>query len=211
MDSGKDDVSNEAVSAKSKGKKAGSVIVNVFECKYAVVRDQAKALGWRISNSEDSKNFTIRWVDLSIGSEKVVPLKNYQMINHFAGMQKISHKAGLARTLNAMKLRFPKSYIFHPYSYVLPQEMGKFRDNFDAKGKSKKTFILKPSIVRKLVQLAVNRSETCLLHFEMETGKANHDIFASDGFAITCKCIQFVRRARKERGLCLPVISMKLT
>ena len=137
-----------STSKKEKTRKAPTVIVNVNECKYAAVRDCARALGWKVSSSETSKNFSVRWVDVSIGTDKVVPLKNFQMINHFAGMQRIAHKAALGRTLNAMKARFPVEYSFHPFTYILPQEMGRFRLNFDARGRSKKTYILKPSVVR---------------------------------------------------------------
>jgi len=77
---------DKEVERKGSSKRIPSVIVNVAECKYAVVRDCAKALGWRISSSEESKMFTIKWIDLSIGSERVVPLKNFQLINHFPGM-----------------------------------------------------------------------------------------------------------------------------
>ena len=40
--------------------------------------------------------------------------------------------------------QFPKDFQFYPRSFVLPHEVTAFREQFDAKGRSKKTFIIKP-------------------------------------------------------------------
>ncbi len=52
----------------------------------------------------------------------------------------------MGQNLNRMLKMFPKEYSFYPRTWVLPGEMGEFKQNFDDKGNSlgNKIFIIKP-------------------------------------------------------------------
>jgi hypothetical protein len=87
-------------------------------------------------------------------------------------MSNIARKSRLAQNLDFMRRKFPKvsrshpcqantssitkptkrcyttfraqDFTFYPRSFVLPQEVSAFREQFDKKGKAKRTFIIKP-------------------------------------------------------------------
>ena len=50
----------------------------------------------------------------------------------------------LAQNLDFMRNKFPRDFQFYPRSFVLPQEVNAFREQFDSKGRSRKTYIIKP-------------------------------------------------------------------
>ena len=117
-------------------------------CRYDCVKNAAREQNWRLiseSSSALSRNScNVYWIDTSTINEYFAMLRPWQRINHFPGMANIARKGRLAQNLDFMRRKFPKDFHFCPRSFVLPQEMKAFREQFDAKGKSKRTFIVKP-------------------------------------------------------------------
>ena len=58
-------------------------------------------------------------------------------------MYQLSRKNNLSKNLMRMYKIFPNEYNFFPKTWVLPQEMNDFRQQFNKK-KNNKTFIVKP-------------------------------------------------------------------
>jgi hypothetical protein len=52
------------------------------------------------------------------------------------GMPNIARKAKMGQNLNRMLKVFPKEYAYYPRTWVLPQEMSDFRQQFDSNGNS---------------------------------------------------------------------------
>ncbi|CAM9404186.1 unnamed protein product, partial [Phaeothamnion confervicola] len=125
---------------------ANSVTINVGDCKYQVVREAARALGWRLveGTAESGRRCNIQWVDVANVLEKMQQIQPWQRINHFPGMNNIARKSRMAQNLDRMRRAFPKEYAFYPRTWVLPAEWSLFRAEFDAQGKSTRTFIIKP-------------------------------------------------------------------
>jgi Tubulin-tyrosine ligase family len=61
-----------------------------------------------------------------------------------AGMASIARKGRMAQALDRMRRQFPADYNFYPRTWVLPAELTAFRSEFDAQGKSSRTYIIKP-------------------------------------------------------------------
>ena len=81
--------------------RAATVVVNVSLCKYSVVRDCARARGWRlIKEKEDDAPWDLWWQDVSVATDRVTRMAPWQKINHIPGMAVLHTKTGLARTLN---------------------------------------------------------------------------------------------------------------
>jgi tubulin polyglutamylase TTLL6/13 len=70
-------------------------------------------------------------------------MQTYQKINHFPGMNQLTRKASLARSIGRLRAYFPQVYAFFPRTWTLPAELSDFR-NYIAKSGGKKTFIVKP-------------------------------------------------------------------
>lgn len=120
----------------------------IADCKYDVVREAAQAKGWKLVN-EDPEASTIRkchvyWIDVPAIVERMQHLHRWQRINHFPGMSNVARKGRLAQNLDRMRRTFPSEYSFYPRTWVLPLEWGAFKAEFDANGKTTRTFILKP-------------------------------------------------------------------
>jgi hypothetical protein len=60
-------------------------------------------------------------------------------------MPNIARKNRMGQNLNKMLKLFPKEYSFYPKTWILPSEMGEFRQQFDAAGNSigNKIYIIK--------------------------------------------------------------------
>lgn len=130
------------------------------ECKYEVVKDAAKTLGWKLmkgnkkepgrrksvdeDSSEIPKNCNIYWVDIANIHERMGSLASWQRINHFPGMTNIARKNRMAQHLDRARRKFLSDYSFYPRTWVLPSEFADFRTQFDSSGRSNKIFILKP-------------------------------------------------------------------
>jgi Tubulin-tyrosine ligase family len=59
-------------------------------------------------------------------------------------MASIARKGRMAQALDRMRRQFPADYNFYPRTWVLPAELTAFRSEFDAQGKSSRTYIIKP-------------------------------------------------------------------
>lgn len=119
----------------------------IADCKYDVVREAARTRGWKLVD-EDPETGTRRchvyWVDVPAIVERMQQLHRWQRINHFPGMSNIARKGRLAQNLDRMRRSFPQEFGFYPRTWVLPAEWGGFKAEFDAGGKSTRTFIVKP-------------------------------------------------------------------
>lgn len=72
----------------SKRKKRNKVIFNCVNTKYPIIKEVAKALGWKFTTA-DNDEWDVYWSDLAIPQERLVKMKNYQKINHFPAMYQI--------------------------------------------------------------------------------------------------------------------------
>lgn len=119
----------------------------IADCKYDVVREAARSRGWKLVD-EDPESGTrkchVYWVDVPIIVERMQQLHRWQRINHFPGMSNVARKGRLAQNLDRLRRSFPHEFSFYPRTWVLPAEWGGFKAEFDASGKSTRTFIIKP-------------------------------------------------------------------
>lgn len=119
----------------------------VSDCKYDVVREAALARGWKLVDEDpesSSRKCHVYWVDVPMVVERTQQLHPWQRINHFPGMSNVARKSRLAQNLGRMRRSFPSEFSFYPRTWVLPVEWGSFKGEFDAQGKSSRTFIIKP-------------------------------------------------------------------
>lgn len=120
----------------------------IADCKYDVVRAAAQAKGWKLVNEDPEASSTrkchVYWIDVPAIVERMQHLHRWQRINHFPGMSNVARKGRLAQNLDRMRRTFPHEYSFYPRTWVLPVEWGAFKTEFDASGKSTRTFIVKP-------------------------------------------------------------------
>ncbi|CAN0010981.1 unnamed protein product, partial [Discosporangium mesarthrocarpum] len=141
-------VEHQTRSKRSRRKQSISsqVLMSVAECKYDVVREAARTLGWKLvdGETETSRKCHIYWVDVANIIERLQHLRPWQRINHFPGMSNVARKGRMAQNLDRMRRAFPQDYSFYPRTWVLPSEWGSFKAEFDSLGKSTRTFIIKP-------------------------------------------------------------------
>lgn len=120
----------------------------IADCKYDVVREAAQAKGWKLVNEDPEASTTrkchVYWIDVPAIVERMQHLHRWQRINHFPGMSNVARKGRLAQNLDRMRRTFPHEYSFYPRTWVLPLEWGAFKSEFDANGKTTRTFIVKP-------------------------------------------------------------------
>jgi tubulin polyglutamylase TTLL6/13 len=137
------------------GREQKQIYVNVSLCKYSVVRDCARARGWKlVKDKDDDTPWDLWWQDVSVSTDRVTRMHPWQKINHIPGMAVLHTKNGLARTLNRMADCFAVGYDYFPRTYVLPDMWSSFAEQFfvpagvsDTAGirKSKHVFIVKPA------------------------------------------------------------------
>lgn len=122
------------------------VTICISDCKYDCVKQAARSRGWRLVDGDgvDARKSNIFWVDTSCIGERMRELAPWQRINHFPGMNSIARKGRMAQALDRMRRKFPADYSFYPRTWVLPAEWSSFKSEFDAQGRSSRTFILKP-------------------------------------------------------------------
>lgn len=119
----------------------------IADCKYDVVRKAARSMGWKLVDElpeAGTRKCHVYWVDVPAIIERMQQLNKWQRINHFPGMQNVARKGRLAQNLDRMRRSFPFEFSFYPRTWVLPAEWGGFKAEFDANGKSTRTFIIKP-------------------------------------------------------------------
>lgn len=117
------------------------------ECKYNVIIERVKEIGWKVVHDEKKEGqVNIYWIDVALIHERFRTVQPWQMINHFPGMPNIARKNRMGVNLNRMLKTFPKEYAFYPRTWVLPGELADFRSNFDGLGNAigNKIYIIKP-------------------------------------------------------------------
>eukprot|EP01041_Mallomonas_annulata_P005862 gene5862-11838_t len=117
------------------------------ECKYEVILDKVRAIGWKpVEEERNESKCNVYWVDIAAIHERMKTLQSWQVINHFPGMPNIARKNRMGQNLNRMQKLFPKEYSFYPRTWVLPGELNDFRAQFDSQGNSigNKIYIIKP-------------------------------------------------------------------
>lgn len=98
------------------------IIVSMVSCKYDVVAQAARALGWRCS-VDDSEEFNLLWNDSYVPFDTIAGLNRYQKANHFPGMSELAKKNLLAKNLNRIAKALPGEFNFVPSTYTLPGEL----------------------------------------------------------------------------------------
>ena len=93
----------------------------VDECKYSVVVDNVKGLGWKIVDEEQHEaKSNVYWIDVAAIHERFRSIQAWQTINHFPGMPNIARKNRMGQNLNRMLKIFPREYDFYPRTWILP-------------------------------------------------------------------------------------------
>jgi tubulin polyglutamylase TTLL6/13 len=117
------------------------------ECKYNVIIERVKEIGWKVVDDEKKEGqVNVYWVDVALIHERFRTVQPWQMVNHFPGMPNVARKNRMGINLNRMLKAFPKEYSFYPRTWVLPGELADFRTNFDGVGNAigNKIYIIKP-------------------------------------------------------------------
>ena len=115
---------------KLKVNKKLKLAINVFNCKYDIVREVAReSFNMRIFE-EDIDDFDIFWSDGAIQPEKLQRLKPYQRINHFPGMYVLARKNYLGKHLNKLKRKFDEEYNYFPDTWMLPTDSNDLKNAF---------------------------------------------------------------------------------
>ncbi len=133
-----------AMSQKSTGqstaRKPAGVVADLSSCRYGVVHHAALSLGWRVAD-EGSEDWDVQWLDKNVIAQRVLRLAPWQRINHFVGMDAVSSKPNLVRTLR----RLPPGQEVSPQAWLLPGEASAFAAALRSNPlKGGKTFIVKP-------------------------------------------------------------------
>lgn len=105
----------------------------------ACIRDQK----WKTTDHENDA-WNLLWSDKSVTPKQVVALQPHQYINHFPGIQALSHKAQLAQYLKRMQRMFSHAFDFVPQCWVLPREWTEFERTVRAQKRKNRTYIVKP-------------------------------------------------------------------
>jgi len=124
------------------------VLFDGFYCRYPVIKDNAKNLGWEVLEGEEECATTqcnIIWIDTTNILERYSSVERWQRMNHFPGMTNIARKSRMAQHLQRMRKQFKSHYSFYPTTWVLPWDMGELERNvFDENGVSPSILICKP-------------------------------------------------------------------
>ena len=120
--------------------------MNVCETQYAVVRLVARKNKWTQNNDPViGMGFDLCWTDNHIKQEVFYKMSQHQRINHFPGMEVLSRKNNLGKSLMAFRKRFPDEFDFFPNTWMLPAEWPQLKDYHDNRKAGKaQTFIVKP-------------------------------------------------------------------
>ena len=117
------------------------IVISLNSCKYDVVAQAARGLGWRCSTEDEEYN--LLWNDSYIPFDSIANLNKYQKANHFPGMSELAKKNLLAKNLNRISKALPGEYGFVPSTFILPGESEALKSWFQGM-KRRPTLILKP-------------------------------------------------------------------
>jgi len=95
----------------------------VAQTRYPLIKKIGKEMGWRLSTNEEREDWDIWWSDLSVPSEKLQKMREWQKVNHFPAMYQICRKNHLAQNLKILEKVFPEDYNFSPRTWSLPYDM----------------------------------------------------------------------------------------
>jgi hypothetical protein len=91
------------------------------ECKYEVILDNVRELGWRLVDDERCESkANLYWIDVAAIHERFRTVQPWQTINHFPGMPNIARKNRMGQNLNRMLKLFPvrRTYLYPVYLEV---------------------------------------------------------------------------------------------
>ena len=97
------------------------IVVSLVSCKYDVVAQAARGLGWRCS-VDDGEEFNLLWNDSYVPFDTIAGLNKYQKTNHFPGMSELAKKNLLAKNMNRIAKALPGEFGFVPSTFILPGE-----------------------------------------------------------------------------------------
>jgi len=161
-----DDLSKGTSTDPKAAGKSYRIACNLTDAKYEVIRDTAKALGWKILRAPTTAD--IIWRDMWMEPSQFKGYKMYQKINHFPQMAELARKTNLGRNLKRMKKLHPKEFDFFPMTYILPGEY----DLLMAQKKPKTFYIVKPEcgsqgrgifLTSTLKEVQENREARCVV------------------------------------------------
>jgi len=124
-----------------KSKKRARIVVNLSNCKYPLVEEAVNNVGWVVSRDEKT-DWDLFWTDTSVSEERVMKLKKFQKINHFAGMNILARKVAMAKVLRRMGVKLPQHFAFMPQTWLLPTEASELK--LHSKKQELKWLIVKP-------------------------------------------------------------------
>lgn len=126
----------------------GLRVVNMGLTKYPVLRKVAASLGYVVDEARDGVEggqFYMCWSDTVLPLPSLVRFTSWQRSNHFPSMYLICKKGHLAATLSKVRPLEPKSFRFHPRSWIMRTQKDVFRKVLDSNSAATKYFIMKPN------------------------------------------------------------------
>ena len=116
---------------RAKKKNHRRVVVSVVSCKYDVVAQAARGLGWRCTVDEHEE-YNLLWNDSYVPFDTIAQLNRYQKTNHFPGMSELAKKNLLAKNLNRIAKQLPGEFSFVPPTFILPAEADPLKSWFQS-------------------------------------------------------------------------------
>lgn len=110
------------------------VVVSMVSCKYDVVAQAARGLGWRCTLDE-GEEYNLLWNDSYVPFDTIAQLNKYQKTNHFPGMSELAKKNLLAKNLNRIAKQLPGEFAFVPATFILPGEAEPLRSWFTSQAR----------------------------------------------------------------------------
>jgi hypothetical protein len=93
---------------KKRNKTNGVVWFWASECKYDVIINRVKQMGWKaIEDEKKEDKCNIFWVDVALIHERLRMAQPWQIVNHFPGMPNIARKNRMGQNLNKFQKLFP--------------------------------------------------------------------------------------------------------
>lgn len=102
-------LSHPAEKKQQRRKKRANVLFYGAECKYPVIRDLVREMGWTWveEGSRHADNCHLYWIDVANIQERFAKVQRWQRVNHFPGMPHIARKTRMAQNLDKMRRSFP--------------------------------------------------------------------------------------------------------